>query len=341
MIANPVAAPMRQCTGNCGQVQTQIYKQGWTCLIPECNEFHNIVTHMNNDKLTYSDEFLSERRTVRQIRLPKFKLVPTHYSGEDVGEDPRLRYARGSWKGFVCPECHICNQRRYWNRLQCLNEQCNYVTDTENPVLSHIALLPDHTTEVEGHANPNPECEAPITDSDEIFDNWVITTYQVTDNDFVTHFQANRYINAGIHASNEILIGVQKDSKLQLERYPREQSGDKGFLTNNYSRNCGLPYKYVVLVENSGFRDAADAVIHALHRLKWAGEKAVGGECKPFNELLTVGYMDKGEMKVCCPLTSSCISDQVLTHYDDSTTTTVRKTLAPLLPVYRSVVPQL
>ena len=301
MNANPVAAPTRQCTGECGKFHTQIYEEGWTCLSPGCNEFHSIVTSSNNNKLTYSKVFLSERRSVTHIILPRFKLVPTHLSDEDAGEDASYSYARGAWKGFVCPKCRVCNQRRFWDRLECLLDSCDYVNFSRMPVLNRLNLLPDHGTEVEGHAAPNPPCKDSVTKSKEHFGGWVITTYKFTDNDYVTHFQANKYINAAGNSSNELLIDLQRDSNLKLQRYPRDQSGDVGFLTNNYTRNFGLPYKYIVQVEGSGFSEAPNPVIHALHRLIWAGRRAVtSGECKAFNEILTVGYMDKGEMKVCC-----------------------------------------
>ena len=61
----------------------------------------------------------------------------------------------------------------------------------------------------------------------------------------------------------------------------------------------GFPYKYIVAMESRGFSEAPLVIIEALNHITWAGKEAVkDSSFNPFNEMLTVGYMEKQEMRV-------------------------------------------
>lgn len=65
-------------------------------------------------------------------------------------------------------------------------------------------------------------------------------------------------------------------------------------LTNHYSANYGMPYKFVAKTgtPSGAFSTAPDPVIAALGRLIWAATKVVpGGSFQRPNEMLVVGYM--------------------------------------------------
>jgi hypothetical protein len=64
----------------------------------------------------------------------------------------------------------------------------------------------------------------------------------------------------------------------------------------------GAPYKYGVSVASRGFDEAPVAIIKALKRLTWAGDQALGDAREPFvpfNELLSIGYMENTAIGVC------------------------------------------
>ena len=62
----------------------------------------------------------------------------------------------------------------------------------------------------------------------------------------------------------------------------------------------GFPYKYIVKLDSTPFGKAPAVVLEVLQRLTWAGKQAVlDGSFQPFNELLAVGYFEKGSMGVC------------------------------------------
>jgi hypothetical protein len=79
-----------------------------------------------------------------------------------------------------------------------------------------------------------------------------------------------------------------------------------------------MPYKYVVAQLSKSFANAPPVIMRALARLTWAGQECVNnGSFMPFNELLALGYFEKGAIGVCL-LTSSCVSfTNSLKYHDD------------------------
>ena len=298
MIATPVKAPSEQCVV-CKLVHTQIYEQQWTCLNPGCTEFHKVLRLFPSTVLTYSTAFLQERRPAGQIRRPFAELRPLPMSDEGLGNSDLSYFSRAMWKGFVCPKCYACNPRQYFDRWQCTTKGCSFTHALKMPLMGWKALLDDHSDGVYGHAASLDHYEAPfVKEITRIQGNWVINTFELSEGNFVTHFQANKAINAAPYSSNDLLLDVQREP-LGLQRFPRKQETLKGpFLSSNFVSNFGLPYKYIVGVDCKGFSTAPKAIIAALQRLSWAGNRAVSGDCKEFNELLAVGYFDQGKMDV-------------------------------------------
>lgn len=60
-----------------------------------------------------------------------------------------------------------------------------------------------------------------------------------------------------------------------------------------------MPYKYVADQETTSLAEAPRLILNALHRLTWAGEQTVkDGSFKKFNEVLTLGYLEKQSIGV-------------------------------------------
>lgn len=107
--------------------------------------------------------------------------------------------------------------------------------------------------------------------------------------------QGNLYANSAARGPNSIFAGLQEADGIPLERRAMN-SGRMGqrMLTNHYSANYGMPYKFVAKTgtPSGAFSTAPDPVIAALGRLIWAATKVVpGGSFQQPNEMLVVGYM--------------------------------------------------
>ena len=64
-------------------------------------------------------------------------------------------------------------------------------------------------------------------------------------------------------------------------------------------RSQGLPYKYVAEADSKAFSDVPQEVLEVLRRGTWAAEQALPGQRhEPFNEILTVGYLEGSKMGV-------------------------------------------
>jgi len=78
-------------------------------------------------------------------------------------------------------------------------------------------------------------------------------------------------------------------------------------VSNQANRFQGAPYKYSVAQDSTNFQQAPRVLINVLKRLTWAGRNAVqavagtnkgDNEFKPFNEILSIGYIEESKMGV-------------------------------------------
>ncbi|PNH45501.1 hypothetical protein VD0004_g2428 [Verticillium dahliae] len=126
-------------------------------------------------------------------------------------------------------------------------------------------------------------------------------------------FRATDAINKTRNGPNHLWMDIQEaaargdDFKRNAVKCPGTSSE---ILTRNFQRNWGAPYKFVVAVNSTSFKEAPPYVMQALKRMQWAGRQSVqasndgfeqGHALKSasmdtkfvdFNELLTIGYME-------------------------------------------------
>ncbi|KAK0105219.1 hypothetical protein ONS96_004620 [Cadophora gregata f. sp. sojae] len=91
-----------------------------------------------------------------------------------------------------------------------------------------------------------------------------------------------------------------EEGEFDLEHKAARSSGSfVEKLTQQFSRNYGATYKFIVRTESQSFATAPDAILRVLKRCTWASEQAVtqyGGLYEVPNELLALEYTQSGEM---------------------------------------------
>ncbi|KAE8356136.1 2OG-Fe(II) oxygenase superfamily-domain-containing protein, partial [Aspergillus coremiiformis] len=291
-----------QCCG-CGHSSFKIYNQGWMCLDPSCDLFFTMGGSVAPTTLTYTQEFLNYRMTPDASIEPHHSLIPDLLSTLDE-DDTSTTTCRVAWKGIVCPQCHKCISRRFWEGWKCSD---SYTPTSHTCTFEKMFKMhPVSMRSVIDSLEISPRKRALIADdkfmtptvNDVDLAPYRMLVYNLAGVGHITHLVSNREINGRPNGPNAMFQQLQQ-AKLGLERYPLSQSVVGGTLTAHFAANyvscLGMPYKYVAPVNSKAFSEAPDVVLHALGRLKWATENAVrwaGGKALPPNEMLVLGYME-------------------------------------------------
>ncbi|KAH8660819.1 hypothetical protein BGZ60DRAFT_492180 [Tricladium varicosporioides] len=208
-------------------------------------------------------------------------------------------------KGFVCPSCRMCIRRRDWDGWACENTNCNFVHNLKPRVVPIEKILAEGLT---GDSYETIKLlYSPVVSS---FDprplgNYTIYHFTVPDPNGektgdIFLLKSSSLINGQIGGPNDMFKEMQ-ESDLEIKRKAaRGKDAITEIVTNHYAANWGAPYKFVVSHESTPFRETPPILLKALKRLTWAGKNAiplVGQDpFVEFNELLSVGYFEKGEM---------------------------------------------
>ncbi|KAL9119086.1 MAG: hypothetical protein Q9187_004357, partial [Circinaria calcarea] len=295
-ITGPLAA--RETCPACLREFPQVFAAGWMCLNGSCQAFWTNNGVAPSADLSYNKDFLRERQSEPpELRAP-YCLAPEVFE-VDQGNESTYAYSRGAFKGIVCPNCHRCISRKYWDGWRCETQDCGFVHSVHQPVISAQASCYDGTKQYDGHAPCYDEWNGPVAQkSMKVYGDWVITTYQLMDGNVIAHLQANKHLNRGKGGADQAFMDLQRDNCMGLQRHKRPQSTLKGdMLSGQFTKNFGLPYKYVTETVTAGFSEAPVPILAALKRLSWAGRKIVGENTfQAFNELLAVGYFECGKM---------------------------------------------
>ena len=144
---------------------------------------------------------------------------------EDTGNSPSYSFLRAAWKGVVCPRCGRCVQRQYWNGWCCSTPNCGWIHKVARTILSPQAVREDHEVEYSGHAVSKDTFEyGQVHMRPASFQgNWRIHEYELSPGNVVTHFFANKPINATPGGPNDLYIALQKED-LSLQRFVKLQA---------------------------------------------------------------------------------------------------------------------
>ena len=218
-----MVCPERPC-GTCHEDSKEIFEQGWMCLWPKCTRFWMGANgEAAPDRPTYCKAFLDERVEVDMRIEPAFSLVPSPPE-LDVESDPLTAFSSESSKGFCCPGCGQCSQRRLWEFWKCPN--CSTIHQIPQKVVDHQAVMDREDAENFGPAHSKDHWKAPVVHLGlDVLGHWRNEVYQLADSNCVMHFQANAAINAAAGGSNELFKSLQSDPRMRLQRFALHTAG--------------------------------------------------------------------------------------------------------------------
>ena len=227
-LANPdydTKAPRATCI-SCGKESPLIYNEGWMCVNHACPKIGQLGGHNPKAPLSFSKEWLNERTEWPTGKMPEHRLVPSPLENMD---GTSFTTSLAAWKGFVCPKCHCCNSRIDWAYQICYAEGCDYSQKVVHTIQPHFSLLPHNVEEVHGHAVSQDEYRGHVQCTKQFLGHWVLYTYKLCENNYITHFLANKHINGRPGGANDMLLEMQKGDGVGLKRSYMKNSVGKYF----------------------------------------------------------------------------------------------------------------
>ena len=208
---------LRLVCNTCGKESPQIYNEGWICVSYGCPNLGKLNGNAQPAGLTFNKAFLDERTEWPAFVKPTYQLAPGILADDlhNVFHSTSL----AAWKGFVCPKCKRCNSRIDWDLELCDTPDCDYLRKVIHTIHSHRAVLPPNTMEVNGHALMLDEFQGHVQPpTTEFFGHWKIITFKLCKDNYITHFLANKHINAQPGGANDVFVDLQKGDGLGLKR---------------------------------------------------------------------------------------------------------------------------
>ncbi|EJD47881.1 hypothetical protein AURDEDRAFT_183651 [Auricularia subglabra TFB-10046 SS5] len=288
-----------QC-GHCGSGSKRIYTRGWMCLNARCDSFWVLEdgTSPRGEGFDIDPAFLALVETPPHIAAVIRK---SDYRPQlpDVGdEDSFLATSRAFYQGFLCERCGRVSTRSNWERWECPG--CPNSFDIKWPVhrssawQAALGVPPGGQFKIHDQSVRLQQGSIRVDDSG--------TTARV--NQFLLpHDRGSIFQIIGNDATNST-------ADLILERYQRDFADPKRplfkrmplashtlstpLLTQYYSQNSGVPYKYIAKADATiPFSEAPRSVNMALDLITLRARLVAPGA--EFNELLTAGYLE-GQM---------------------------------------------
>lgn len=216
-----------------------IFQQGFACLNPQCSEYFEFGTPVNNAALKYSDAFLSERTEYNGLEPGPISPPLPKLEGNDFGYEARYR------KGVVCSSCQCCSRRLQWRDWKCENVEgeCRF---------THI--VPQRPISV-----ANAIRQGNNADSDELrvskfilhdsikmktvgtkfydIDEYTIPDHNRQSIGFIRHFKPRKVVNELPGGPNDLFMQLQAED-FGLQRNASRLAGRKYPMVPHVSVNC-------------------------------------------------------------------------------------------------------
>jgi alkylated DNA repair dioxygenase AlkB len=114
---------------------------------------------------------------------------------------------------------------------------------------------------------------------------------------FVAHMVANKTVNEEKDGPDDMFVELQKID-IGLKRASMK-SGEEG-LTNQFTKNFGMPYKFIAAVDSSSLDEAPKAIQASRARLNWSARALLAEKGEnfdnDFNEVLALAYMQSNKI---------------------------------------------
>lgn len=291
---NATKAASRKCLG-CDKTSKVIFEQGWTCLKASCDNFFVFDSPVDDQKLVYTEAFLSER-TVYPGNTPG-PLAPPLLTEADMVIAGNHGTEAAFKQGIACPLCKGCSRRTLWSKWSCETVGCGFT----HSLPFRISSVQDTMKDIaRNFPQQNYSLDFGIKFEERRIGAYNVFEYGIPGPDgkvvgVLRLFKSTDAINHQPEGPND-LFRLMQESDFDLRRRPVRQPNSSGeILTNHFATNWGAPYKFVVTQSSRGFSEAPAVIVKALKRLTWAGEQTLtdlGEPFHPFNELLSIGYFE-------------------------------------------------
>ncbi|QDS71316.1 hypothetical protein FKW77_001848 [Venturia effusa] len=294
-----LGAPERQTCESCEKSCEKVYLNGWMCTQAGCKSWWTLAdgSRPEESDLLYDPAWLMKKTDFPPLS-PPFKTRPDpwilkHDTAADAG------FVWQATRGIVCQKCGRCGVRKEWSRWVCGNSACGEVYQMPKCYMEPRHLI-DYYNPVDyglfSHFDDkylDPGCHLEDTHDG----NWRNLLYTIPGIDceecWILHMAANQRILEEKGGPNDMFSELQrKDIGLM-----RRSIGGDG-ITNQFTKNFGMPYKFVADVASESFDNAPKAVHDARARMNWAVRQILGEDNHAdFNECMVLGYFEDNTMK--------------------------------------------
>jgi alkylated DNA repair dioxygenase AlkB len=275
---------------SCQQESQQIYLNGWMCTVYDCKALWEFVDGSKPDeaKLVYDPRFLKQKTNWPQMSAPQStKPNPWLLDNTDGRFDHGIVWQ--ATKAIVCPNCGKCGARDRWMQWECNN--CGTYHDLPRSVVTPNHLHDWYNPLSAGFGFAKDECDDSIRFAVRFIGNYRVNIFEIPGIDgFVAHMIANKTVNEEKNGPDDMFLELQKVD-IGLKR-ARMKSGVEG-LTNQFTKNFGMPYKFIAAPDSSSLDDAPKAIQASRARLNWSARTLLDDQFdKQFNEVLALAYME-------------------------------------------------
>ncbi|KAK8230812.1 hypothetical protein HDK90DRAFT_332907 [Phyllosticta capitalensis] len=290
-----LAPPEVNTCRRCQQSHTRIYIQGWMCLQPQCVNFWKLEDGSEpvEEELLYDPRFLKQYTPWPHSSPPQpLKPLPMQLGSSPILGD-NVSWEAG--KGMACPRCGRCNSREAWKGWKCGHPACGYEHSLPHTLVPPSALRNPYDPMSTGYTSSKDQVLSPLIGQRiEFVHNYRIHYYTIPGiKGFIAHLIANGTVLEEQDGPDDMWTELQK-TEIGLRRRPLQNSILRGpMLTQHFSVNYGMPYKFIASTESHSFTDACKTLNDARSRLNWAAREFIPGYDNEFNELLALGYFER------------------------------------------------
>ncbi|PVH86365.1 hypothetical protein DL98DRAFT_650378 [Cadophora sp. DSE1049] len=298
----PLSVAPNQVCGSCNESTERIYQEEWICMTPGCTSyFKRDGVTIDARNYHYSQAFLNARsQFMGEVPVAVAPYLPDFTAGTPVTDAVLNNFKQG----FVCSVCGCCGRQKHWKHWACENERCGATF----PMRQQAMTIDEAKAEPEGRLKRQKDFAKPVISVLQYMEGaYEVTKYSFPDEKgdfigFVAVYKSNKQINLQKNGPDDLFseFSTMEEGEFHLERKAARASGSiVEKLTQQFSRNYGATYKFIVRTESQSFSTAPEAILRVLKRCTWASEQAVnqhGGLYEVPNELLALGYTQSGEM---------------------------------------------
>lgn len=227
-------APLYTCS-SCNTESKEIFNKGWTCLQSHCENYFVFASgaKFDNNTLDYADLFLQERSLFTGQASPRGPLIPDLPTETNLGiaSLEALGFEKACRRGIVCPQCHCCSRRLYWDRWLCENEQCGYIHKLRTHALTASEVITDEKNHDYVHKKDEGYVAPEIVSREYASGQYRVRRYEICGNfgqnvGFVEHYVSNEIINSQPGGPNDLFKDMQV-TEMHLKKSPVRAAGSK------------------------------------------------------------------------------------------------------------------